>query len=242
MPGNARLIRTEAEGNVIWEKDYGGETDGMFYCPIQMGEDEYVVLGEIAVSYARDEEDLYLVKIDGEGSEIWSLTYGGRGTDTAGMIRKPSDGGYILVGGRADEFPTGNLYQGDIGLVKTEAEGNEVWTRTYGDEILYLGWGVAQTPDGGYVLAGWEAKTIPDRDVIAIKTNEIGEVEWSRSWDLDLGERDGGFDLILTSDGYVVIACIQSMNSGPRSAVLVNHPTACCGASKRKVFLGAAVP
>jgi hypothetical protein len=217
-PGNARLIRTDSEGDLIWEKDYGGKDDAYFYSPIQTGEDEYVVLGGIAASYVREETDMYLVKIDGEGNEIWSHTYGGRGMDCARMIRQTSDGGFILVG---DEFPTDGAYHSKIVLIKTDSEGNEVWSQTYGKEFLYMGWGVAQTSDGGYVLAGWEAKTIDDRDVVAIKTNELGEVEWSHSWDLDPGERDGGFDLILTSDGYVVIACVQSMNKGPRGAVLV---------------------
>jgi len=221
FPGKARLIRTDAEGDVIWQKDYGGEVDSMFYCPIQTGDDEYVILGQIAASYTRDEEDIYLVKIDGEGNEIWSQTYGGRGMDHGKMVRQTADGGFILVGDRADEFPSGGLYQSDLVLIKTDAEGNEVWTRTYGDKILYVGWGVAQTPDGGYVLIGWEAKTIPDRDVIAIKTDEMGEVEWTRTWDLDPGDRDGGFDMILTADGHIVIACIQSMDSGPRGAVLI---------------------
>jgi WD40 repeat protein len=141
--------------------------------------------------------------------------------DLAKMVRQTADDGYILVGDRADEFPTRNVYRSNIVLIKTDADGEEVWTRTYGDEILYLGWAVAQTPDGGYVLTGWEAKTIDDRDVIVLKTSETGDVEWSRTWDLVPGERDGGFDLLLTSDGYIVIACIQSMGSGAPSAVLV---------------------
>ena len=220
-PGKAHLIRTDAEGAVIWEKDYGGEVDAMFYCPIQSGDDEYVILGQIAGSYTRDEEDIYLVKIDGEGNEIWSQIYGGRGMGHGKMVRQTADGGFILAGGRADEFPSGGLYQSDLVLIKTDAEGSEVWTRTYGEEILYAGWGVAQTPDGGYILIGWEAKTIPDRDVIAIKTDAVGEVEWSHTWDLDPGDRDGGFDMILTADGHVVIAGIQSMDDGPRGAVLI---------------------
>jgi len=220
-PGTAHAIRTDAEGDVIWQRDYGGEVDAMFYCPIQTGDDEYVILGQIAASYTRDEEDIYLVKIDHEGNEIWSQTYGGRGMDHGKMVRQTADGGFILAGGRADEFPSGGLYQSDLVLIKTDAEGNEVWTRAYGDEILYAGWGVAQTPDGGYVLVGWEAKTIPDRDVIAFKTDESGEVEWSRTWDLDPGDRDGGFDMILTADGHVVIAGIASMDDGPRRAILI---------------------
>jgi dipeptidyl aminopeptidase/acylaminoacyl peptidase len=218
-PGNARLIRTDAAGATIWEKEYGGEDDASFSSIIQAGEDEYLLLGEIAASYLRDETDVYLVKVDGQGNEIWSRTFGGRGMDHGKMVQQTADGGYILIGSQADEHPTANVYEGKIYLIKTDAKGNLVWSRTYGDEILYLGWGVAQAPDGGYVLTGWEAKTIDDRDVILIKTNESGEVEWSRTW--DLGERDGGFDLILISDGYIVIACIQSMGSGGPSAVLL---------------------
>ena len=220
-PGNAHLIRTDAEGNIIWEKEYGGEDDAMFYSLVQAGEDEYVVLGQIAASYAREETDMYLVKIDGEGNEIWSHTYGGRGMDHSKMVRQTADGGYILTGSRADEYPTGNQYEADIVLIKTDAEGNEAWTRTYGDTILESAWGVEQTSDGGYVLIGYEAKTHDDRDVLAIKTNETGEVEWSRTWDLDPGDRDGGNDLILTADGQIVIDCIQSMDSGLRGAVLI---------------------
>lgn len=220
-PGDACLIRTDVEGDVIWERDYGGEVDALFDSLVQVGEDEYLALGEIAASYERDETEFYLVKIDGEGNELWSHTYGGRGMDHAKMVRQTADGGYVLVGNQADEFPTSNVYRGNLFLIKTDAEGNELWRRLYGDEILYLGWAVAQTPDGGYVLAGWEAKTVDDRNVIVVKTSETGDVEWSRTWDLVSGERDGGFDLILTSDGYIVIACIQAMGSGGPSAVLL---------------------
>jgi hypothetical protein len=60
--GNAHLIRTDCEGNVVWERDYGGEVDAMFYSLIQVGEDEYLILGSIAASYVRNETDFYLVK------------------------------------------------------------------------------------------------------------------------------------------------------------------------------------
>jgi hypothetical protein len=141
--------------------------------------------------------------------------------DVGKMVRQTADGGYILIGDQADEYPTASVYQSNIYLIKTDAEGNLVWSRTYGDRLFYLGWGVAQTPDGGYVLAGWEARTIDDRDAIVIKTDESGEVEWSRTWDLAPGKRDGGFDLILASDGTIVVACIQAMGSGAPSAVLL---------------------
>jgi TolB protein len=218
-PGNASLIKTDSLGAVLWEKEFGGVKDASFSSIIQAGEDEYILLGEIAASYERDETDVYLVKVDGRGNEIWSRTFGGRGMDFGKMVQQTTDGGYIIVGDQADEFPTGNLYESNIYLIKTDPEGRQLWSRTYGEKILYIGWGVTQIPDGGFILTGWEAKTIDDRDVILIKTDSSGQVEWSRTW--DLGERDGGFDLILTSDGYIVVACIQSMGSGTPSALLL---------------------
>ena len=218
-PGNAHLIKTDSQGALLWEKEYGEEKDALFSSIIKAGEDNYILLGEIAASYERGETDVYLVKVDGEGNEIWSRTFGGRGMDVGKMVQQTADGGYIIVGDQADEHPTGNLYQSNIYLIKTDSEGKLLWSKTYGEKILYLGWGVTQTPDGGYILTGWEAKNHDDRDVILIKTDPSGQVEWSDTW--DLGERDGGFDLILTSDGYIVVACIQSMGSGGPSAVLL---------------------
>jgi hypothetical protein len=220
-PGKAHLIRTDPEGEIVWEKDYGGENDGMFYSLAQVGEDEYLALGQIAASYARDETDLYLVKINGEGHAIWSRTYGGRGMDHARMVRLATDGGFLLTGSQADELPTGNQYEADMILIKTDPAGEELWTQTYGDTILDHAWGVVELTDGGYILAGWEARTYQDRDVLAIRTSPNGEMEWSRSWDLDPGDRDEGNDLILTADGHIVIACIQSMDTGRRQAALV---------------------
>lgn len=221
MPGNARLIRVDSEGNLLWEQDYGGEVDSNFNSILQVGGNAFLLLGQIEGASGRDEADIYLVKVNAQGNELWSQTYGGRGMDYAGMIRQTADGGMIILGDLGDERATGSLYESNLVLIKTDALGNTIWSQTYGDKLLYLGWGVAQTPDGGYILTGWEAKTYDDRDVIVIKTDTQGEVEWSRTWDLSPGMRDGGFDLLLTSDEHVVIACIQAMGSGAPSAVLI---------------------
>lgn len=218
-PGRALLVKIDPEGSIIWDKKFGGDLDAQFNSIIQAGENEYVLLGQIAASYARNETDLYLVKVNGDGEEIWSRTFGGRGMDLGMMVLQTREGGYILVGDQADEFPTDDIFQSKIYLIKTDPEGNLIWSQTLGDKVMYIGWGVAETPDGGFVIAGWEAKTIDDRDVILIKTDELGEIEWSRTW--DLGERDGSFDMVLTSEGAIVMACIQSMGSGAPSAVLI---------------------
>ena len=97
--------------------------DASFSSIIQAAEDEFVILGEIAASYIRDETDIYLIKVDGAGNEIWSHTYGGRGMDFGKMVQQTADGGYILVGDRADEYPTNGAYESKLSLIKTDAKG-----------------------------------------------------------------------------------------------------------------------
>ena len=71
------------------------------------------------------------------------------------------------------------------------------------------------------MITGWEARTIEDRDVIVIKTDAQGTLEWSRSWDLDPADRDGGFDSLIASDGTIVVACIRSMDFGVIGATVI---------------------
>ena len=219
-PGMAHVIRTNSEGSIVWERDYGGDLDAFFTSVVQTDDGAYVLLGEIETPNVWQEADMYLVKIDADGEMIWEHTFGGRGMDHAKQVRQTSDGGYILIGSHVDQRPTAGVYQADILLIRTDPDGNQVWSQTYGDGVLYLGWAVVEAPDGGFVLTGWEAKDdIADRDVLAMKVDALGHVEWSRSW--NPGERDGGFDMILTSDGHIVIACIESMGSGAPSASLL---------------------
>jgi len=166
-------------------------------------------------------------------SAIDIAIYGGPLNDRAFEVLALPDGGTLIVGmadnrgpshwvesGMAHVIRTDGVYQADILLVKADANGNQVWSQTYGDGVLYLGFAVVETPDEGYVVTGWEAKDdIADRDVLAMEVDALGHVEWSHSW--NPGERDGGFDMILTSDSHLVIACIQSVGSGAPSAVLL---------------------
>ena len=85
-----------------------------------------------------------LVPILAEAAPItFQRTYGGAGQDLASSVQQTTDGGYI-VAGSADY---------DVYLVRTNASGDTLWTRTYG-----TGWGnsVQQTADGGFIIAGFD--------------------------------------------------------------------------------------
>ena len=84
-------------------------------------------------------------------SKTFNKTFGGSDDDCAFDVQQTSDGGYILAGltmsfGASDE---------DAWLIKTNANGNKVWEKTFGGSSDDDAWAVHQTSDGGYILAGW---------------------------------------------------------------------------------------
>ncbi len=84
------------------------------------------------------------------GPERWARTFGGYDYDYAASVAQTSDGGYILAG---VTFSSGAGSQ-DAYLVKTDSSGVEQWSNTFGGADHDYALSVAQTSDGGFVLAG----------------------------------------------------------------------------------------
>ena len=97
--------------------------------------------------------------------------YGGVGEDGGCSVAQTSDGGYI-VAGYTYSYGAGSR---DLYLVKTDSLGDTLWTRTYGGTDWDGGRSVAQTSDGGYIVAGWTwSYGAGSYDVYLIKTDSLG--------------------------------------------------------------------
>jgi len=81
---------------------------------------------------------------------LWSQTFGGSSSDFGFSGQQTSDEGYIIAG-RTESFGEGN----DAWLIKTDAEGNEVWNQTFGGSNSDYFVDVQQTSDEGFIMAGF---------------------------------------------------------------------------------------
>ncbi len=175
------LIKLDEDGNIAWDKKYGGASGEDVGCVQQTADGGYIFVGS-TLSYGQGEYDGYLVKVDADGNEQWSRTYGGTDWDKTGKLILTDDGGYLLAGWTANF----NAQARDVYLIKTDADGNEQWHKLFGDEHKDGASDVISTSDGGYLIVGSLENTFFSNywrtDLYIIKTDGSGNELWSRTY------------------------------------------------------------
>jgi hypothetical protein len=150
--GEFYLIKTDAHGNEQWSKTYGGNNYDGAYSAQQTRDGGYILAG-ITQSFGAGESDVYLIKTDEHGNEQWSKNFGGGDSELGISVEQTIDGGYILVGGtRWEGWAT--WIDSNVYLIKTDPDGNEQWSKTFGGSSYDVGSSVQQTSDGGFIIAG----------------------------------------------------------------------------------------
>jgi hypothetical protein len=143
------IIKLDANGNLVWEKTYGGNVDDEAYSIQQTKDGGYIVAG-YTDSFGAGWDDIYIIKLDVNGNKVWQKIYGGSNDDKAYSIQQTKDGGYIVAGG-TNSFGAGKY---NVYIIKLDANGNKVWEKTYGGSGYDWARSIQQTTDGGYIVAG----------------------------------------------------------------------------------------
>jgi len=208
------LVKTDANGNMQWNKTYGGPDSETAYSLIKTSDGGYAISG-----------DGSLVKTDANGNLEWNQTYGGGSYFTSNSLVETCDGGYIVVGGSR--------------LIKFDSQGSLEWNQT---AFMDTACSVVETSDGGYAISGqgllvktdvygdmeWnQTYSGPASSLIAtsdggysfiispkrwIKTDAQGIMEWNQFYEVE-GFLDyrSPISVIETSDGGYAIAGYRSI-------------------------------
>ena len=215
--GDFYLIKTDSAGDTLWTRIYGGSDMEFGNCLQQTADSGYIITGQ-TYSLNAGSSDIYLVRTDPSGDTVWTRTYGDTTSDDVGnAVQQTAEGGYIIAG-YTNSF---DAESSDVYLVKTNAQGETLWTRTYGGHSPDHGSMVRQTPDSGFIVVGaTESFGAGSYDAYLIKTNASGDALWTKTYG---GTRsDGASSVELTSDGgYIVAGYISSHGAGASDAYLI---------------------
>ena len=205
---DAALIKTDANGNLLWMKIYGGAGADWGDFVEQTSDGGYLLVG-YTTSFGAGGYDIYVLKLDASGNIIWSKTYGGSGGDGSsqwGISGKvTADGGFMFCA-NTDSYGAGG---NDVLLIKTDSLGSLQWSKTYGgtgdDQPRFA----EQTPDGGFIIIGLTTSFgAGNLDAYLIKTDNNGNLQWSKAYG-DTGS-DRGSMVKQSPDGGYALSVVTS--------------------------------
>lgn len=214
------LVKTDTAGSFWWRANYGGSDNDGGICVKETSDGGYVIVGYTgSFDHGEDDwSDIWLLKTDNTGDTLWTKTYGGMDEDFGGHVLESADGGYVVIGytcsfGEGDD---------DIWLLRTDQNGDTLFTRFYGDaEADEETFFIQETSDGGYIIPGM--KYVSEEqwwDLWLIKLDENFDTVWTRTY--------GGYDdeymgwAEQTSDGgYIMTGETWSFGHGESDVWLV---------------------
>lgn len=165
------LIKTNSSGDTLWTKTLGWG-QGIGYSVQQTSDGGYIIGADLD-NFDGQSYNVYLIKTNANGDVLWEKTFGGNDYDNGGSARQTTDGGYVIVG-NTRSFGAGVF---DVYLIKTNTNGDTLWTKTFGGFDWDSGNSVQQTTDGGFVIAGYTRSFgAGNNDVYFIKTDANGVV------------------------------------------------------------------
>jgi hypothetical protein len=230
--GDGFIMKTDAEGNIEWERSIDAP-QGTKVREIDQG---YAVCTCVWnwTQDTGDHQDFCLIKTDDQGNTLWRKCYGGVEGDHLYDFDLTTDGGYILAG-HTLSYGVDNW---DYLLMKIDSEGNEEWHKTFGQPRGYdagyihdEAYGVRQTPDGGYIIAGGSgdeysyhssghpAGPSDEWKVYMVKTDRTGHVLWEGVYPASSVGNNAAEYIGLTNDGgYIVFVDTDSQTPpGPNN-------------------------
>jgi hypothetical protein len=210
------LIKTDSLGNQQWSRNLGGGGNDYGYSVQQTDDGGYIIAG-YTESFGAGCEDVLLIKTDASGNQQWNRTFGGTLTDCGYSIQQTDDGGYIIAG-YTDSFGAGSY---DVWLIRTDASGNQQWSRAIGGSDEDMGTCVQKTIDGGYIVTGHTySYGAGSADVWVIKIDANGTQKWKRA--IGGSNTDKGYCIQETSDGgYIVVGDTYSYGAGDSDIWLI---------------------
>jgi hypothetical protein len=197
------VVRIDTNGDTLWTRYYGDPAhDDEGQEVIQTSDGGFLALGR-GYNAANSTTDLFMIKIDASGNQVWSKYYGSStGSDYGyGAVQLP-DGGFGISG---MYNASGN---NNIWLLRIDSNGDTLWTRNYdlhgstdrGDDI-------ALADDGGFVIGG-RTSNGGNLRMMAMKTDSLGNFLWSHEYVNSTSDNADSIDK--TSDGGFVLCGINS--------------------------------
>lgn len=210
------LIKTNSNGDTLWTKTYGGTGIEEGIDVKQTIDNGFIITG-VTTSYGAGNFDIWLIKTNSNGESLWSKTFGGANNDFGNAVIQTADNGYVVIGS-TESYGSGGS---DFWMIKTNSAGDSLWSKTYGGNYHDIAFSGIQTSDDGFALTGYtQPAGFSNADVWLIKTDHLGDVEWSQTYGGNLNELANSVQQTY-DEGYIITGYTNSFGAGAQDVYLI---------------------
>ena len=224
------VLKLDSNGNLQWSRTFGGSGNERAEAVDLTTDGNYVIAG-YSESFDGDigenngDFDYWLLKIDGSGNLLWERSFGGSLSDFGFDVKQANDGGYLMAGSTISNNGDVNDNNGfyDYWVVKTDANGDLLWTQNYGGTLEERAYSIALTLDGGAIVSGtsnssdWDVQgNSGSYDYWLTKIDADGNLVWGATFGGPLEDRS--FSVTALADGDYLAAGYSLSEGGVVSA------------------------
>ncbi|WP_010476899.1 pentapeptide repeat-containing protein [Thermococcus zilligii] len=196
------VLRLDANGNVKWQKTYGGmRKDGARAVALAPNGDIIVAGYYGATDKFGPHTDVWVLRLDENGNIKWQKTYGRSDHEKARAVALAPNGD-IIVAGYTKSFGTGGRA---VWVLRLDANGNIKWQKTYGGNENDEAHAVAVAPNGDIIVAGYtESFGAGSADVWVLRLDEDGNIKWQKTY--GGSDSDRASAVALAPNGDIIVA------------------------------------
>jgi hypothetical protein len=172
---------------VTFQKTFGGSGFDLSVNAAITSDSGYILTG-FTESSGAGSRDLYLMRTNSAGDTLWTGAYGEAQSDEGFTVTETFDGGFVAAG-YTESFGTSTP---DIYVVKTDANGDLIWSKRFDSSSDEFAFSIQETSDSGFILTG---RTLAfqgsDDDLFLIRMNSAGDTIWTKAF-IRMNNNDDG--------------------------------------------------
>ncbi len=209
------------EKAVVWEKAWSDKPQYVDVQGVANGKNgEFVLTGNTEKANGTDRDDIWMVRVDANGTTLTEKTFGEKGWEAATDVIATQDGGYAIVGNTITKG-NGKI---DMWLLKLNAGGFKQWDKAYGGRDEDLANAVTQTADGGFLITGQTLSHVRGaREYISrsIKLSSGGDLQWEKDYGGKKNDDIGSAILEVHDESILFVGNTASQGNGGMDAWVV---------------------
>jgi hypothetical protein len=208
------VVKIDSQSNIEWAECLGGSYQDLSYSVVETSSGDFIVVGksnseDFDVSMLYGCSDIWVVKLDENGTVIWEKSFGGEGCETALNIIETTSEEYIICGNST--FIENGIWDTDAFVLLIDTNGNLIWQKMYGGSGNDIAYEIMEIAEGGFIVLsasnsidGDVLNNIGESDIWLFKINVLGEIVWQRTF--GGSQLDVSYDFDNTDDGGLIVA------------------------------------